>query len=93
MYGVRVSSGPLPFVGSSFVMERSFPSVALINHNFKAKIGHFLVRTTPDDLIFNLKEKVKEERPEELSSIRRSDVRVWKTKGAMVINASTKNHA
>lgn len=69
------------------------PSVVLVKHNFKAKIGRFLVRTTPDDLIFNLKEKVKEERPEELSSIRRSDVRVWKTKGAMVINASTKNHA
>ena len=70
-------------------MGPSFTSVVLVDHNFKALTDRFLIETTPDDLIFHLEVKVKEERPDELSPYRRSDVRVWKTKGTKAINLSS----
>ena len=70
-------------------MESSFTSVVLVDHDFKAPTDYFLVETTPNDLIFHLKRKVKEERPDELSRYRRSDIRVWKSMGTLTINPSS----
>ena len=72
-------------------MGPSFTSVVLVDHNFKALTDRFLVETTPNDLIFHLKAKVKEERPDELSRYRRSDIRVWKTMGTKAINLSSED--
>ena len=70
-------------------MESSFTSVVLVDHDFKAPTHYFLVETTPNDLIFHLQRKVKEERPDELSRYRRSDIRVWKSMGTLTINPSS----
>ena len=70
-------------------MEPSFTSVVLVNNDFKVLTDRFLVETTPKDLIVHLKMKIKEERPDELSPYRRSDIRVWKTMGAKAINLSS----
>ena len=73
----------------SHLSMKSLTPVILVDHDFKAPTNYFLVETTPNDLIFHLKEKVKEVRPEELSSVRRSDLLVWKTMGAKTINPSS----
>jgi hypothetical protein len=67
-------------------------AVALVDHQFQALTDIFLVKTTPSDLIFHLKEKVKEKVPSKLSSIELPDLRVWMTMGAKVINEHTNEH-
>ena len=71
-------------------MESSFTSVVLVDHDFKAPTNYFLVETTPNDLIFHLKRKVKEAKPNYFSSlIDVVDLVVWKTMGTLTINPSS----
>jgi hypothetical protein len=66
-------------------MELSLTAVLLVDPDFRALSQRFLVETTPHDLIFHLKKKVKEERPNELSRFQHSYLSVWKPKGEMII--------
>ena len=72
-------------------MEPSFTSVVLVNHDFKALTDRFLVETTPNDLIYHLKKKVKETRPIYFSRLAFDvgELIVWKTMGAMIIDTSS----
>ena len=58
----------------------------LVNHGFQALGDQFPVDTTPNDLIYHLKKKVKEENQIILAHVDTDDLTVWKTKGEMTIN-------
>jgi hypothetical protein len=72
-------------------------AVALVDHQFQALTEIFLVKTTPSDLIFHLKEKVKEQWHGDadvahLDFTNLAKVVVWKTMGAKVINEHTREN-
>jgi hypothetical protein len=79
--GHKLYCTPTHFTG---IMEPSLTAVLLVDHKFRTLTRRFLVETTSHDSIHHLKEKVKEERPNELSRFQLSDVSVWKTKGETV---------
>ena len=69
-------------------------AVVLVDHKFQALSDRFLVETTPNDLIYHLKKKVKQTTPIYFSRLA-VDVRelvVWKTMGEMVINTHTQRN-
>jgi hypothetical protein len=73
-------------------MEPSYKTmVVLVDHQFQALSRRFPVRTTPNDELSDLKEKVKELIPHLLSrfAIDVAELVVWKPMGEMVINKST----
>ena len=64
----------------------------LVTYDFQAVGDSFLVDTTSSDVVYHLKKKVKEATPEALSRARVDPnvLTVWKTKGEMMINNSTR---
>ena len=75
-------------------MEPSLTAVVLVDHKLQALSDRFLVETTPNDLIYHLKKKVKQTTPIYFSRLA-VDVRelvVWKTMGEMVINTHTQRN-
>ena len=71
-------------------MEPSLTSVVLVDHKFQALTDPFLVKMTSNDLICDLKEKVKEQRTNFFSGLAFDfqELVVWKTTDAIVINKS-----
>src|ERR1700677_2293324 len=59
----------------------------LVDHNFQALGNIFQVKTSIDDDVADLKDKVKEEKPETFSRYRIDPdcLSVWQTKGELVI--------
>jgi hypothetical protein len=69
-------------------------AVVLVDHNFQALTDLFLVETTPGDLIYHLKKKVKEQwhGDADFAQLDFTNIVVWKTMGAKVINEHTHEH-
>jgi hypothetical protein len=69
-------------------------AVVLVDHKFQAHTDLFLVETTPGDLIYHLKEKVKEQwhGDADFAHLDFTNLVAWKTMGAKVINEHTKEH-
>jgi guanylate kinase len=69
-------------------------AVVLIDHQFQALTEIFLVETSPSDLIYHLKKKVKEAKPVYFSRLAFdvNELVVWKTMGAKVINEHTQEN-
>jgi hypothetical protein len=66
-------------------MPRTLIPVILVDHKFQALYDRFVVEATADDLIYDLKQKIKEKRHSILSRFDISDLTMWKTKGEMII--------
>ena len=74
-------------------MEPSYTSVVLVDHKFQALSDRFLVETTPNDLIYHLKKKMKEQWHgdadfADYDFTNLAKLVVWKTTDAIVINKS-----
>ena len=65
--------------------------VLLVHHDFQDLGPRFSIRVDTSPVIDDLKQKVKEKRPEALSRVHvdSSDLIVWKTKSEMIIDDST----
>jgi hypothetical protein len=70
-------------------LEPLCTGVFLVDLNFQALTPRFVVETTANAYIMDLKQKVQEIRPDELSSFARSEIFVWKLKGGMIIKNLT----
>jgi hypothetical protein len=66
-------------------MPRTLIPVILVDHKFQALYDRFVVEATADDLIYDLKQKVKEKWHNVLSRFDISRLTMWKTKGEMII--------
>ena len=62
----------------------------LVTYDFQAVGGSSLVDTTSGDDVYHLKEKIKEKRRNDLAHVDAARLTVWKTKGKMTINRSTR---
>lgn len=70
--------------------SRTRIAVVLVDNQFQALTRRFLIKTAPNDIILNLKQKVKETRPSSLpASLSISKLVMWKSTGELVINRST----
>lgn len=65
--------------------------VLLVYHDFQILGSRFIVRIDNSEVIDELRDKIKGEKPEAFSRLRvdPDDITVWKTKGEMIIDHST----
>jgi hypothetical protein len=65
--------------------------VLLVHHDFQLLGSRFMVRVDASGVIDELKDKIKEKKPEALSRVHADpdDITVWKTEGEMIIDDDT----